>query len=391
MRESSGMTHEKLRVPALQIQQGPNRRIFTFAVDGKLLHRFAGVSRVRRGSAGELAGYQRSEVLSHISEIRGYVESADPMIPNALVVAFDKRVSFEPAAGGSSSSTPFVTPGTLIIPLASNLHTDDPDEHPGWIVDGQQRAAAIRDAQVDSFPIAVSAFIAPDMKEQREQFILVNSTKPLSKSLLYELLPETETRLPSLLQKRRYPARLLHRLNSEPDSPFYRLIATPTTSAGTVKDNSVLRLIENSLSDGALYSIQRRAADEGGDQTEERHVALLKTFWAATAKVFHHAWGVPPKKSRLMHGAGMVSVGFLMDAIVGRLGAVEGLSAEVFADDLRPLRDICRWTEGYWDFGPGVQRKWNEVQNTSKDIGLLSNFLLLQYKRLVWDKRSVEP
>jgi DGQHR domain-containing protein len=311
------------------------------------------------------------------------------MIPNALVIAFDKRVRFEPAAGGSSSPTPFVTPGTLIIPLASNLHADDPDEHPGWIVDGQQRAAAIRDAQVDTFPIAVSAFIAPDMQEQREQFILVNSTKPLSKSLLYELLPETETRLSSLLQRRRYPARLMHRLNSDPDSPFRGLIATPTTSAGIVKDNSVLRFVENSLSDGALYSIQRSAADEGEQAVEDRHILLLKTYWSAIAEAFPEAWGISPKKSRLMHGAGMVSMGFVMDAITARLGNIQVVPAEVFAADLKPLREICRWTEGYWDFGPGVQRKWNEVQNTSRDIGMLSNFLLFHYKRLVWNMQPV--
>jgi DGQHR domain-containing protein len=381
------MNQTELRVHSLRIQQGPKRCIFMFAVDGKLLHRFAGVSRVRRGSAGDLAGYQRSEVLSHISEIRGYLESEDPMIPNALVVAFDDRVRFEPMPDTNISNT-FVIPGTLIIPLASNGQADSPEEHPGWIVDGQQRAAAIRDAEVDSFPIAVSAFIASDTREQREQFILVNSTKPLPKGLLYELLPETETRLSSRLQKRRYPARLLHRLNSEPDSPFYRLIATPTTSEGIVKDNSVLRLIENSLSDGALYSIQRQASEE--DEVEERHIALLKIFWAAVAGVFHHAWGVPPRKSRLMHGAGMVSMGFMMDAIAARLGTAKGLSTEIFAADLKPLREICCWTDGYWNFGPGVQRKWNEVQNTSKDIGLLSNFLLHQYKRLVWNMPPLE-
>ena len=35
---------------------------------------------------------QRPEVLSHIASIRRYLESEAPMIPNALVVAFDKRL-----------------------------------------------------------------------------------------------------------------------------------------------------------------------------------------------------------------------------------------------------------------------------------------------------------
>jgi DGQHR domain-containing protein len=79
--------------------------------------------------------------------------------------------------------------GTLIIPL---VNSGDANGSPGLIVDGQQRAAAIREARVDSFPICVTAFIADDDREQREQFILVNSTKPLPKGLIYELLPTTE-------------------------------------------------------------------------------------------------------------------------------------------------------------------------------------------------------
>lgn len=49
---------------------------------------------------------------------------------------------------------------------------------------------------------------------------------------------------------------------------------------------------------------------------------------------------------------------------------------------------VCRWSEGHWDFGPGQQQKWNEIQNTSNSIKLLSNYLLVQYKGLVWNKAS---
>ncbi len=86
----------ELRIPALEISQGENRRLYSFAVDGKLLPRFTTVSRVRRENGGDIQGYQRPEVISHISEIRNYLESEDPMIPNALVVSFDQRVRFEP-------------------------------------------------------------------------------------------------------------------------------------------------------------------------------------------------------------------------------------------------------------------------------------------------------
>ena len=67
--------------------------------------------------------------------------------------------------------------GSLVIPVQSGL--DDADR-PGWIVDGQQRIAAIRAAHIDSFPICVVAFITGDEQEQREQFILVNSASSRS-------------------------------------------------------------------------------------------------------------------------------------------------------------------------------------------------------------------
>jgi hypothetical protein len=55
-------------------------------------------------------------------------------------------------------------------------------------------------------------------------------------------------------------------------------------------------------------------------------------------------------------------------------------------EDLGALRDICRWTNGYWDFGPHAQVKWNELQNTAKDIQRLTNYLLFEYKARVWSQ-----
>src|ERR1017187_5049604 len=103
----------ELRLPALEIVQGRNGTFYSFAVDGKLLSKFATVSRIRRDGDDLIAGYQRPEVFSHISEIRNYIESKDPLLPNAIVLAFDRRVKFVPQSGGSSS---FSRWGTLIIP-----------------------------------------------------------------------------------------------------------------------------------------------------------------------------------------------------------------------------------------------------------------------------------
>lgn len=367
-----------LRLPALEIRLGPRRRLYTFAVDGKALPAFTTVSRIFRGAEQKVEGYQRPEVLSHIAEIRAYIESDDAMIPNAVVVAFDQRVRFEPAENWVEAA--HCRTGTLVIPVDE----DQPDAmKPGWIVDGQQRAAAIRDAAVDHFPICVVSFIARDAQEQREQFILVNSTKPLPKGLVYELLPVTEAKLPALLQRRRFPTFLLDRLNLDEDSPLKGMVQTPTVPGGVIKDNSLIRMLENSLSDGVLYRF-RAGGDDRGDV--EGMLKALKGFWAAVAEVFKAAWGLPPRRSRLMHGAGVVSLGFVMDAIADRHRQAGVPTRAGYKADLEPLRDVCRWTDGHWEFGPGTVRKWNEIQNTHKDIQLLANYLLVQYKALVWSK-----
>jgi DGQHR domain-containing protein len=371
-----------LRLPALEVRQGDGRVLYSFAVDGKKLPSFAEVSRIHRYGDAQVEGYQRPEVRSHIASIRRYLESEAPMIPNALVVAFDKRVQFEPLY--SAPTVSYARPGMLIIPSGSDLADGD---KPGWIVDGQQRSAAIRDARIDSFPVVVTAFITDSDEDQRSQFILVNSAKPLPKGLIYELLPATSGMLPLPLQARRFPAMLLARLNGTVRSPLYRKIRTPTTPEGIVKDNSILKMVENSLSDGALYTFRDPATGTGD---EEKMLDLLVAFWAAVRDVFADAWDKPPRQSRLMHGVGIVSLGFIMDAIYDRYSRQRIPNADDFARDLSDLGEVCRWTNGFWDFGPGTQRKWNELQNTTRDIQLLTNYLLCEYKARVWSKSVLE-
>ena len=378
-------TTKELRLPALEVCQGPSRTLYSFAVDGKQLPLFATISRIHRDDDAQIQGYQRPEVLSHIASIRRYLESPEPMIPNALVVAFDQRVRFEPLA----RRTPGVYshPGHLVIPV--NPEAADEDK-PGWVVDGQQRTAAIREARISSFPMCVTAFITDSDADQRSQFILVNSTKPLPKGLIHELLPTTSGALPVALQLRRFPSYLLGRLNYDADSPLNGMIHTPTTPTGVIKDNSILKMLENSLSDGALYRYRAPATGEGDT---DAILTMLKSFWAAVRQVFREAWRLPPRRSRLMHGVGVVSLGFIMDAIADRYPR-EIPNQDAFMADLQPLIEVCRWTSGTWNFGPHNQRRWNDLQNTPRDIQLLTSYLLFEYKARVWvlsnkDRRDV--
>jgi DGQHR domain-containing protein len=365
----------ELRLPALEVHQG-NRRLYQFAVDGKRLAEISTVSRVHRDDEGQIGGYQRPEVQRHVKAIRSYLESPGALMPNALVVAFDSRVRFEPAVGVKATDGSMV--GSIVIPTSN-----DPGEvPPGWVVDGQQRAAALRDAKLDSFPMPVVAFITNDLREQRAQFILVNNTKPLPKGLIHELLPVTEGHLPMALLRKRYPSKLLALLNLLPDSPMEHAIKTPTMPDGRIRDNSVLKMIENSITDGALYRYRDPLTGEGDTGLM---LQVLWNFWTAVKDTWTAAWELPPRKSRLTHGVGIVALGYMMDEITDRCSVgTEVPASETYAEHLKPLVEICAWTRGQWDFGLREHRPWNELQVTSKDINKLTELLLRRY-------RSVDP
>jgi DGQHR domain-containing protein len=368
-----GEAIRELRLPALEIAQGQERRLYTFAVEGKQVPTFAAVSRVRRDTDRRLSGYQRPEALAHVAAIRRYIESDDsPMLPNAIVVAFDDRVRFVPVEGNSGAPD-YVRVGVLVIPVDERL---DEADKPGFIVDGQQRCAAIRNAQVDSFPICVTAFISAELADHRSQFILVNATKPLPKGLIHELLPATTGALPTALRVRQLPATVLERLNFDDNSPLREMIQTPTNPHGVIKDNSVLKMLENSLSDGLLYRFR------GEDVAPNIGLMLtaLHNFWSAVATVFPEAWNKPPRKSRLMHGAGVVSMGFLMDVIAHDHPDTNLPDSDEFAAELKSIKDLCRWTEGTWQFDDGVERRWNDIQNTPRDIQRVTDFLTTRYR-----------
>ena len=362
------MTQSELRLPALEIKQGPNRLLYSFAVDGKRLPEITAVSRIHREEEGKLGGYQRPEALAHVKAIKRYLESPDALMLNALVVAFDPRVVFEAADGADSGCRI----GHLVVPLVG-----DDEEKPGWLVDGQQRSAALREADVESFPVPVVAFITGDVREQRSQFILVNNTKPLPTGLINELLPSTEGELPIALLRRRYPATLLEQLNTHPGSPLRGRIRTPTSVDGVIKDTSMLKMLEASISDGALYRF--RDPETGGGETEAM-LDLLFDFWGAVSGVWSEDWDLPPRKSRLTHGAGIAALGYVMDAIVDRRtidGTAPGLDA--FVDDLSAIASSCHWSSGTWDFG----MRWDDIQVVPSHITQLTDHLLSVYRREV--------
>ena len=162
-------------------------------------------------------------------------------------------------------------------------------------------------------------------------------------------------------------------LNYRPDSSLRGLIRQQTNPKGVIRDTVVQRVIMNSLSDGAL----RLYADDNGVLLD-RGMQLISEFFHAVRYVFADDWeGKTPKTSRLVHGAGIIAMGYVMEALHVMTGAED---RHAFSRGLRHLKGHTAWTSGEWAFGD-ERRRWNGLQNVPSDIRHLSLYLVQELKR----------
>lgn len=312
--------------------------------------KFAAIDRIGRSAQGELSGFQRPQIAAHIREIKDYLELEDAVLPNPIVVAFTKGVTVKSLGNGIAS---------IKISLANGP--------PGFVVDGQQRLTALSHIDNKDFEVFVSALICSDEAELRRQFVLINSTRPLPKSLIYELLPGVEG-LPHRLSHRARASLLTARLNYDERSSLKGMIYQHTNPGGIIRDTAIQRVIMNSLNDGIMRELIRR------DCGEEKCFSIISEFYRAVQRVFPDAWrSQTPKTSRLVHGAGIVALGYVME-VLALLDAAQ--TSEEFAKGLSALDGETAWTEGEWDFGNGDRRHWKAIQNVNRDIVMLAQHLI---------------
>ncbi|PRX98020.1 DGQHR domain-containing protein [Allonocardiopsis opalescens] len=225
------------------------------------------------------------------------------------------------------------------------------------------------------------AFVAETVNLQRDQFVRINNTKPLPRGLVTELLPEVDSPLPPRLQIRKAPSSLCDILNSDKSSPFFGMIKRASTTANkqpkaVVTDTGVVDMIQQSLMSAAGCLFPYR--DLGRNETDfDGIIQALFLYWAAVRDTFPDAWGKPPEKSRLMHGAGIRAMGRLMDRILGIVDPLHVQAPRLVRDHLALVAPHCRWTSGTWE---ELGHRWNEVENTTRQVTELSNYLIRVYQ-----------
>jgi DGQHR domain-containing protein len=356
-----------ISVRAVRTRQG-DVDVFAFFLPGDAILKLADISRIRRNDSGALKGFQRKSIRKHVAAIVDYLEHGPRLFPNALTLAIAEDYIFKAARGreprGMLASG---VAGTLTLPLAET------GPKRAWIVDGQQRSLALAQTRKSDLPVPVVAFVSSDMKTHREQFILVNRARPLSRRLIDELLPEIDDYLPRDLELRKLPSVLCNLLNDSPKSPFHGLIRreSEATKRGVVNQGAVIAMIKDRIEGqhGALSVHKRMGQDQVDAPAMYRTLAM---FWAEVKNCFPKAWGLPPSQSRLMHSVGIQAMGHLMDMIMARAVAAPDVAAHV-RKSLRRIATDCAWTQGEW---PGIRRTWNQIEYTKSGVRLLADELL---------------
>jgi DGQHR domain-containing protein len=338
----------------LVAEQSVSHTTLTIAATAEEILSFARIDRIGRDQQGDLFGFQRPQIAAHIKEIGDYLEKDDAVLPNAIVVAFTKNVRVTRPENG------IVT-----------LKIDCNNGPPGLVVDGQQRLSALSSIPGKDFQMFVSVLVCPDEEELRRQFILINNTRPLPKSLIYELLPSVDG-LPNRLSSRSFAAELVARLNHREDSSLRGLVHQHTNPDGTIKDTTLQKVIMSSYSDGAIREFL------SSDEAFERAFVLVSNFYGAVQKVFPEAWNNhTPRTSRLVHGAGIQALGYVMEVVYAWERSTE---EQVFERHLQRLEPFVAWTKGSWAFSETDVRPWNKIQNVSRDVIQLADFLIRNLK-----------
>lgn len=355
------MEFKKIR--AIRHIQG-NKEVYSLSIQGNEILNLLSIDRVKRDNEGTLQGYQRLTIKKHINEIKDYMNRSDAILPNAIVVCFDGAVKFEELQDGM---------GYLNIPTDA-IH--------GFIVDGQQRSSALYEAEElknKTFEVTVNAFIADDMQIQREQFMLVNNSKPLPKTLLNELMPNTLTALPKAMEEKRVPNLLIQTLNRNPHSAFYSRIKTHTSPDGYIAENSLLLPIKDSLEgNGFLYYLTSHSTGNKENNIDDM-LSILDNFFKAVSQVWSEDFNSKPKDTRLTHGGGIKALFGILDNIEARLDKdMLSYSIEDFKNILEALE--LDWKKMLIPLPDGSQISIMNLQNNKRDKSFLYNHITNQFR-----------
>jgi len=369
---------QTVQIDALHVLLGSEEKVpvdaYLFAIDASTL-RDAVQIRPIEIVRGHLFGEQRLVVDEFIDKkIKKYIQTDPiPLIPDAVLVQMTPSVSIM-----ESKETENIF--NLSFKWSRDFVTE---ERPFILLDGQQRLEAVRRSKV-ALRVPVVAF---DQKvDAKKLFLIANTKQPLKPAHIRELWREIE-KLPAAMKLRADVSKIVDRLDTEDDSPFFGIIRSPARIVGD-------RFVEFATFSEALRECfegtdylpqvkeckaKKRAdkfflefcrTDEGADVNTA--VKALKACFKAVKETFPDAWARPPRESKLMHTAGIRAIlQFLAYLVADRGDLISGPEQNLYeylVKSLESLKGKCYWTKESWErYGEETKRSIGKLQElTSK-------------------------
>jgi len=220
--------------------------------------------------------FQRGLSQTKVRQLRNFYETAvtQPPIPGTVLLFTPERLRFQ-STGGEA--------GHLTEPTAKFL-----------IIDGQHRLAALhfygKDRPDDAATVSVPCVIFDGRSEDfaTEMFVIINSTPTrINKSHLVDLYERVSWAAPD----RKFAARIVERLYTEPDSPLrYRINRLGGRSA---RDKWVLQAeLFNEIHRWVRGNWRKIQIAGGSSKEVPRYYAMVRDFFKAARAAFTDAaWG----------------------------------------------------------------------------------------------------
>ncbi|MGM0686908.1 MAG: DGQHR domain-containing protein [Promethearchaeati archaeon] len=328
-------------------QSSVDRYLYVFSIDGKTIAEQVGVRRMKwHGAKFAAEGFQRPLDNVRVKEIAKYL-SMNPILPNALVIAFEKgSLEFQALPNQMVKDAEFglVRLHAKLQEIDGQLGPLPTEQRIGYVIDGQHRLKSIEESTLEkgAFHIVVSAFNDVDTKFQLEQFYALNQTVPISSGQLALLRRQIGYRLPPKEAYRKAISDICGILQELPGSPFQpeTQVGSPPVYKGPLNITVVEKMIQQAVTLTSLRFKWKTDPEDIPRANLEYVAKALYVYWKAISDVFSTSWGKNPAKQRLFCALGMYAMMNFFDVVMKDIDINLATAVTEAKKKLAPIGDI---------------------------------------------------
>jgi DGQHR domain-containing protein len=383
-------------------------KAYAFSADASKIYNLAQVVPLRK-TDGRWLGIERYLRSGHVKQLTEYLlTDSNPIMPDAVILALKGFVNVEP----DNESL-----GLYKLSYRYSPHYL-PEERPFILIDGLHRlSSVVRSGKHLRVPVIALEWV-PDERFYQKMFLVANTKRPVSRSLLHEIYVALRDMLPGAMLLRQQAATVVNRLDEDSDSPFYQLVYSearhgPSSSQRIIPfasfTESILEcfrgryygyVIERNKKFGPLFLqhyVIRRGDQERVDV--DSCVRCLKLCFNVVKEVFPKAWGRPSHESKLMHSVGIRAVLQFLSYLVPEREILYPLQPSKLENRVREaflkIKDRCYWTKEDWlKLEQEEEKRMEQLKNQIQESDALKNVkenllqILDEYykkvKRIIW-------